>query len=546
MTKPDLDARVKLRLTESESLRRYKRKVYNLRRLVAGDFSQVLGTASAAQQGRGDADEWNLDEFYTFIMTSFEEGYSNRMLQVVKQMLMKVSYAAADVEFEDLSPRLAQLHSQYVKRRWAQEPIGCGARDAMRIAFLDFLTGGFGWSYVCKKTDVPVLTHADTLQMNWDRDATVPSMMRWNSCQYPMTIGEALSLFGSKAIPDQTIDTAERLSEHITLEYYYDRDSGPRGKMYVVKANPLQGPGHIVHQQDTPCFFEIAGRTVPYLPYTAMYFMALPSCSEPIGLVEMMFPDQLSLWGIEDYKRTARERGKPFFEAKKGSMDAEEEKKFADGEMGAVVKTETGNDIAPREGLKVPAELYEDQQYHEKQLMAHAGLNPYGLGAPPEGISYSSEVKEISGASDLTSAYIGEDHAIWWAQTARKFIAFGAQNDDVPIVISMDGMPLLFDAYKPIKNYLRPDADVVVSADKMAFRPRMQRIQEAQRDLQVATAYAKQYPNALAAAFEDYWRAVGKKDIASLMAPPDPATAMAMGAGMATGAGAGDAMASSA
>jgi len=545
----DLDKKVLNRLQRSESLLRYHRKVYQLRRLVAGDFSEVIpGLASAQQQGKGDKDQLSLDDFYAFIITDFEEGYCNRMLQVAKQLLMKTSYAEADVEFEDLPPRMAQLHSQYLKQRWSAPPFGCGARDHMRAGLLDFIIGGFGWSYTCNHEDIPSLHHADTLCMNWDRQTAIPTMMRWTSCRYPVNYAQALQIFGnrSKALVNHVGSEHERLNDFLELEYYYDKDSGHHGKMYVTTV-VNDGPGEIVEVLDNPNFFEVAGRMVGFNPFTPMYFMALPSTTEPIGAVEMMFPDQLSLWGIEAYKRQARDRGRPFWEIKDGAMKQEERKKWDDGELGATVATQDGNSIAPRNGLEIPKGVYEDQSYHERQLMAHAGMNPYGLGAPPEGISYSSEVKEIAGNSDITSAYIGEDHALWWQITAKKFIAFAAQQDDVPIRIKLDGTPITFDAYNPIKDVLVVESDLVVSAEKMAFRPRGQKIAEAMQVLEVCTGLAKLYPNAVAKAFEEYLRASGKRDVAGWMEPPQ--LMPGVGGGMAPGAmdtGAAEALASSA
>jgi hypothetical protein len=528
----DRDERVLLRLELSDAHRRFQRKVYNLRRLVAGDFSDVLPSAPAAtkQSDGANARQIDLREFYNFIVTDFDGKHSNRLLEAVKQTLMAVAFSKPDVEFEGLSSKLSMVNTQYVKQRLSEPPIGCGAVDEMHLAFLDFLIGGIGWSDVWLDRSAPCAGWADSLDMKWDRSASTFAKCRWQSRIYRESAAYWLGKFGRKAMGEDWQPQADNLDHIVEMEWYYDVDQGPNGSHYVFRREG-DSVGNIVYQGDNPWYFMYAGQRLPYLPQTPLYYLALPSVTDPIGMVEMMLTDQIALWRIEDYKDHARTSGKPFYKIRKGKVDAEAKKRFNQGNYGEGIEVQQPDDISEQQGLQVPADIAGDQAYYDRRIVAKAGLNPYASGAPVEGIDFASEVKEISGMSNLTVGFASEDNAIFWTNTVRKLLAAGKLYDDRPMEVPIGDSVVLFDAFNPVKQYLRPTAELVISADKMAFRPRAQRIQEAIRDLEIAGKVAQQFPNAVNLAYEDYLRATGKKNITDFLKPPT-APPMVAGAGV--------------
>lgn len=537
----DLIARITTRMDGAEvGLRPYKRKVYELRRLVAGDFSNALDTPAARQDASGDDPVLRLDGMYDFIVTDYVDNHSNRLLQTIKQLMMQIAYTEPDVEFEDLTSLEATVNAGWIKQRLAPAPVGCGARDAMKLGLLDFMIGGFGWSYVCMHGGTPSVDYCDTLDMKWDRQARHPSEMKWASCRFIQTCAEWISMFGAAAFEDEYGGDIANLDRSVAMEFYYDIDTGKDGEgtFAVFKAGSDGCYGDPVYEGKNPNQFNYGERSLPFLPFTPTYFMMLPSCKEPIGIVEMMLPDQLALWGIEEYRSRARRSGKPFYQIPDGILDAKEMERFLDGDFGAAIKTKGAGVITPNGGLGVPADIFQEMSLLERQFIANSGLNPYANGVPVEGIEYAAEVKEISGMSGLTVSFAAEDHASWWRETMRKFLAIGALYDDDPITIRMGEVPMVFGGMRPIKTFLRPDADIVVAADKMSFRPRAQRIAEAQRDLKVAAEVAAFFPQALGKAYEKYLRAAGEKDVAGWMQPPPQMAApMDTGAPMERGVG---------
>lgn len=518
---PQRESRIRARIENANiAFEPLKRKIYSLRRLVAGDFSKALPDAPAAQD---DAPKITptLSDLCDFIVTDYTDIHSNRLLEAVKQITMQVAYVRPDIEFEDLDPQMSALNAAWVKRRTGRAPIGCGARSHMMRGLIDFLIGGVGWSHTCAKKGMPALVSADTLDMLWDRDATTFDDMAWAGCAYRLKKVECLSMFGAAAVKQFYQGDIAQLDDIVEVFFYYDTDSSDAGafRAYYVCSGKVTGDP--LASTPNPHYLEDEGVKTYFLPFHPMYFMQLPSCKDPIGIVEMMFPDQLALWGIETYKSVARDSGKPFWWMKTGSMTPESAEKFVAGDYGAVVDGQ-GEPPMPINGLQVPRDVSEDEVLRERRLQAASGTNPYAAGAPVAGVEFASEVREISSKSDLTIGFVSEDHAAWWVESVRGLLALGAIMDYSAQTLRIGGVELRFGATNPVAQYLKPNSDIVIAADKMAFRPRSQRIAEAMRTLDVALKLQAIFPKAAEKAFEAYLRADGEKDVASWMEIPAP------------------------
>ena len=524
------------RIRNSEvMLRRSKKKTYEFRKLVAGDFGSIVGNQKSVEEGSDK--NLRIDNLYNFIVNCFDDdGYSNRILQTIKVLLMTISYSAPDVEFRDLKFEEAALNSGWLKARLAERPIGCGAAEEMRFGLLDYLIGGMGWSNSCISEQMPALRSTDSLDMNYDYAASMPSRIRWASCTYREPLHYWLSLFGTKGFEEEIIAAQAditRLDQIIAVDYYFDLDTSKNGSFYAFKRNDggqlCEAP---VYQGDNPNYFLRNGVRQPFVPYEPLYFMQLPSLAQPMGVVEQLLAPQMSLWMIEESQRAYLERGAPFYTVKKGSLSDENRAALENGIVGAIVETEDGSPITRSEGIQIDPNIMNERSYHERQFTAMSGTNPYSLGSPVEGIEYSREVSEISGMSGLTVAYVSKDHAAWWARSARKVLAVGAVSDDMPITIQIGDVGLSFDAFNPVKQYLRPLADLVASEESTRFAPASQRVNEAINDIKVAQMLGERFPNAMVKAAEKYFRARGEKNIAEILqerapvgmppqAPPD-------------------------
>ncbi len=532
MAKPELfdqikpggrDDIVRARIRHAEAvLEPFKRKVYSNRKLVAGDFSSILDAPAAAADG--PEDQKKLAEFYDFIVNSYDEAYTNRILQHVKQVLMQVTFASPEVEFEDLKFEEAAVNSGWVKQRLAEAPLGCGAKDEMRLGLLDYITGGIGWSGVCITRDYPVLRVNDSLDMKWDVHAPTLSKIKWASCTYREPLYYWISVFGAKAFTEYLSKDAVQLDQILALEYYYDIDTARNGSFYVfIRGDNVEGINQKpVYSGDNPHYFNVHGRRVPFIPHDPIFFLALPSVRQPISMVELMLPAQVALWKQERYENLVVERGAPFYQGKKGTLKGEALENFQRGETGAYVEFDE-SPVLPAQGIQLDASLGERRSYYERAFTSAAGTNPYANGVTQEGTDFAAEVNQIASMSGLTTAYVSRDHAAWWERSVRKFIAVGALNDDMPCSIQVGDVQLDFDAYKPVKMFLRPLADLVISEETTQFQPKAARVADAVKDMEIAAQVQAIFPNALAKAYENYLRARGEKNIAQYLQPPDPA-----------------------
>lgn len=512
-----------------EGLQFFRQKVHDLRRLVAGDYSPLLLGPAAAEDG--PENDIRLSDLYDIIVTDFHEGRSNELLKAVKALLMQTTHMFPKVEFEDLPPLLAAINSGYCKDRLGPEPRGCGANDEMRMALLDYFIGGMGFSYVCLRDGKASIMAADSLDVTWDRSGTVPTRMRWASCRWREPLWYWMETFPEADWFEDTGELAEdmHLDKLIELEFYYDIE-GPKGAHHVFRCTHSYGvEPEPIFEGDNPHYMEFAGKQVRYLPLGPMYFMALPSVASPIGVVEQVLPNQIACWEEEESFRMTSKAGNAAYLAKKGTFGAEAREALESGRPGLLIEYE--GDTVPQRlaALEPGAGRIEWYRSNKQEITSHSGVNPYTQGAPPEGIEYAREVQEISAQSGLTAGHVARDFAAFWVRTIQKFLALAAAYDDEPLSMMYDGVPMVFDAFKPVRSFLQTDADIVIREDTMQYRPREARVAEALNDLKVAMKLP-QFPNALPKAYEAYLRARGEQNVAPWLeaAPMMPAGAGGM------------------
>lgn len=516
---------VRHRLKQADNLDNYRQKVYDFRRLVAGDLSPFIPGPSAEedeQQRSGALRSMAGRDYYDFIVTSWQDGHSNKLLQTVKTLLMQTAYYFPEIEFENLLPAQAALNAQYCSVRLGDTPRGCSARDHMRMACLDYMIGGLGWVKTCVMGDRPVVQYCDALDMTWDRQVRLPGQIRWASCKYREPLSVWVSMFGRKPFSQLLSDGDPLRGEQVLeLEWYYDTE-GPTGSWLVWDAQQDTA----VHEGPNPYFIQDPadpGQRKPFIPYEPLYLLNLPSLRNPIGLVEMMLPNQIAVWEAEDHIRTTIERGSPFYTVTRDGLTPEEKQKFEDGEVGTIVELNPNSAIAPQAGISVQQQVVAWRDMNNLEIISQGGANPYAAGAPVQGVAYAAEVNAIQGQSGLMAGNIAKDNAAFWQRVVRKYLAVSAVYDDQPLTLTIEGADLQFNAYNPIRRFLRPDADVLVKESTMQFKPQQQRVQEATLKLQTALSVAQLYPNAVPLAFEDYLTALGEKQPAKWMeAPPQP------------------------
>lgn len=514
--------------TTRNALSEFFNKTYKLRRLVAGDVDALDDTGGNSDPAN-DKKRESISSHPDILVKDVEEGRSNKLLQSIRTLALQTTHKFPEVEFEDLETEEAAVNVGYLKAVLSAPPRGCGAVQQMQRALLDYLTGGLGFVHIGMRRGRPIIRAINTLDMAWDLTAPTLADARWMSCTVPGSLGDWIEMFGSKPFAKyQAKNKDESLDSPLNLEWYYDVEGEGRYKV-LFKTGVESIDEQAVFESKTPCYFEVDGEKIPFLPFETMFFMELPSVGMPIGLAEQMLPSQIALWRVE---KTIRELVDlpSFYESEDGAFTDDEIKKFesADGPGVHIKRKANKQGMELKTGAPLTQPLIDWRSYHDRELIAQSGINPFSLGAPVEGTNYAAETRAIEGAAGLMAGAIAKDNADFWVRTLRKVLAKGRLYDERAITITVGDAPSTFGPEFPIGQYLMPFAEMVINEDSTQFQPREQRIQTAIRDLDVALKVAAIFPNAPAEAFDDFLRAKGIKNADAWKKPPEM-TGMPMG-----------------
>jgi len=509
-----------------KALEPIRRKAYNLRRLVAGDSSMIGGEPAKPEI---DAQSLAIKNLYDFFIDSTTEGRSNRLVEGVKTLLMQVTHKFPEIEFEDLEPVQAAINAGACKELLGARPKGCSAQDELKLSMLCYLIDGIGWSEQSfdPYTDRPVVRCADTLNMSWDPSSGLPSAMRWASCRKCEPLGYWVEHFGIRkmqAIWQSVIQTRD-LDSPLELEFYYDTDGAHgRGMHYVFQRSNGAIDAKPIHTEENPWYFDTQTRRVPYLPYTPMYFLRLPSMRNPISIVEMMLADQIAIWRDEDRLYAVIEHMKQFYAVQKGAMSKKQRDAFVSGQDSVLVEIEENKEppvLVPAGDL--PRGVVDDRQYRERRIQTQGGFDPWAGGSPIEGVAFAKEVEAIKSSSGMTAASCTGDYIGLWVQVVRKFLcALSVYGDDIEVSVRYDGITIEYGPKKSIKERIVPDADISIREDTTIYRSREQAVNEALRNLQIAQSMAAIFPNAQAQAYEKFLAAVGERNVKAYIESPTP------------------------
>lgn len=520
---------IRIRSTR-EALAEYYDKVHRLRRLTAGDPDALVESGSQ-QDPANDKRRETMSRYGNILVTEFEEGRSNRLLQTVRTLAKQVAHRFPEIEFEDLEAEEAAVNTEYLKRILAPHPIGCGAVQQFERALLDYMTGGMGFIWSGLRKGRPILRAVDTLDMAWDLAAPTIAESRWMSCTVPGALGAWIEQFGADPFAkyisgnkDSAVDTP------VDLEFYYSVE-GDGGMFRVLfKTGDEDVDKDAVWTGKNPGFFEDQGERTPFLPFDTMFFMELPSVGQPVGIVEQMLPSEVALWRVEKTIRDAADLPS-WWECEDGDYD--------DAELARIKGAEGPGTVAVRKGGKKGLELKSGavvmdallawRSYHAQELVAHGGANPYASGAPVEGTDYAAEVNAIQGQSGLMAGAITKDSSGLWVRVLRKQLALGQAYDESKYTLMINDAPSTFGPDFPIAPYLRPMSEIVITEDSTQFQPREMKIQAAIRDLDVALKSAAVAPGAPLEAFKGFLKAKGEKNIDKWLQAPAGAMPMMPG-----------------
>lgn len=509
---------IRTRIDTEKSLHPFKDKVHKLRRLMAGDVSALDDNGGNSADIESPEHYRQIEtQFYDILVTDIEEGRSNKLMQAVRTLAFQVAYSAPDVEAEDLPPVLAGYLSGWAKDRLTR----CNAVHHMRLSLVDYLNGGFGWAHVCYQDGYPVIRTVDTMDMAWDRTATIPSDIKWAASRVRKPLYWWIKTYGGKGFADLfTKNDKPSLDRPVECWVYYDINDA--GTMTILRADTLDStPVKVLENPYRTSSNE------PFLAYDSMHYFAMPSVCEPIGVVEMMLPAQIAHWeGMKRIRDTIRS-GAGFYDVEKGTYDPAQLELLNSGEVNVVLERSMGKMPVTRvPGAEIAQSDVQWVQQAEREMTEHGGANPYAGGTTVQNTKFAAEVNAVQSQAGLTAGVIAKDNARFWERIIKKFVQVGAMYDDQPLTLVYDGAKHEFDESDPIKDYLDPNADIVIQEDTMSFVPRQQRIQQSTALLQTVLPMGQMYPKAVSNAVERILRDYGIKNVAEWLQSAPQAQAM--------------------
>lgn len=522
------DLQIARRVSSQAKFKDLRRKIHRLRRLVAGDITALNDGGHGQQSEMDELYRGDSQEFYDVLVTDVEAGRRNKLLQAIRTLIFQVSMVYPDVEFSDLDDDMSAVNSLYFKGV-AQR---CGLRDQMRMALADYAIGGFGCLYCGVRDGRPVVDWVDALDVTWDLTAPTFNQIKWGSRTIRLPLYQWMEMF-PRAKPLQELTKGHDVDDDmpVSVQCYHDvtgEESGSEAYFMSngdaeVSEDDLLWRGENLYRDHS------AGYAQACVPLVFMHYLHLPSVKAPLSVAEMMLPAMIITWEADSYIRDSMVVGKPAREIEEGSYEEDSFEAWKSDPNAILVRRNGKAPMAVVGGTEVNQSTMAVLQTADQELTAQSGVSGYTLGTPVKGIQYASEVNAIQGSAGLVAGVVAKDSAECWQRVVKRSLANGLHDDQDFSMRYTSGnqqIELMFDAQDPVKNYLRPDADVIVAEDTLVYKPRDQRSAAAAADVQLASSVAQAFPQFLHHSLETYLRARGVKNVSEWLqsAPADTAS----------------------
>lgn len=515
--------KVENRINTQRYYRQMRVKAFKLRAVTAGDISVLDGEKSIEANSdnefsevyRSQVDEQ--DYCREILVTSIEEGRSNKLLEVTRGLALKVSMRFPDIEFEDLQPDMAALHSMYMKEIARM----CDMSTHVRKATVSYIINGLGVVYCGVKGEIPFAEYVDILDLTWDLQAKDYESISWVSCKRRMSIEKWREMFPkSKVLAEY--DDGEDGDVPVTVECYHDVDGVEA--YYLCRGDAVSEDDLIAIRPNQYKRWS-GGQLKTCVPYVFMHGLEIPNVKLPLSFVELMLPHQIALWQCERLLRDNIETGKPVREVEVGSYTEESWESFKSG-RGTILERNPGKSPMTVTGMeRLPEGLQEYMGSESQYLTAMGGLSPYQSATTVENTKFAAEVNAIQSAAGLIENSIVKDVGIFWAEITRRIIAIGSMFHDTEITLRLPVqgglLPVTFDESDPIKEYLQPDIDPIISEEGVLYKTGQQKLSEWMALLPVAQAAAPMFPSMFTKLIEEILRAKGIKNIQEWLAPAE-------------------------
>lgn len=509
--------KILLRIEDAKANHELKRYMYNMRRFVAGDDTAMGGdrmTLVSALEGAGRVVRMNR-EFPHFKISEHEEGISNHVLTWINNIIKQSLISRPRLEWPDLSPSVSSVREAYVLDRWGKSYW----KHHQYKAIYSYLVDGIAFVKIGMKGGLPRFRYADTVDMYWDLSAETPYEHRFLAEDLRLSEDVARREFGDKIVNWLLGDNVEstekqrRTQERVVkvVEYW---DSGTRAFLR---------PGKLT--QDS--VIKRQANDQKEIPFEILSQPVLPSMLAPLPHIITVIGAQTALTQLQRSLLKTYKALRPFYTVDESCFTRQSVDEWLDTEDIACLKWAEGVDpqrkaqaISIQHVDKLPAELMTIKETIENEIVRGLGVNPYIAGAPmnPE---FSREVSEISGQSQLGVSYVKDVISDFLGCCARRTCRVGADWDDEPFTVRLEGDVVEFGEDMPVQPILQRDVDCVAIAGQ--YETEAMKMMRAEKIMETAQLpqVVQQYPRVMEWALEFWLEAFGARDIQGLMRPPD-------------------------
>lgn len=512
-------ARAKRRIKENdEALEFWRRKAHMLRMIVAGDYSAIDSNATPQRDpSETPAAQHREKSLEDILVLDFEESCSNLMYQGVRTLVAQAGARFPTFEFDDMESEQAQFHQGILAARLGARPIGCGMMHHKRIALLDYIISGVGFTWDSVRMGRIVTLPVDSLDVTWPAlDLSTPNDWTWIGLKQSKPLYQWIEVFGEKGMRE-VIEVYSRgqnddvyLERVVSMQYFWDIE-GEMGSMHVY---PTEGNFAPIWSSPNPHTSFHNGFPEPFLPLTEDYHLRLPSVRQPVGIAEMMLPAQMAVRRSEQRFAKAMSKLRPFWDIEVGAYDTKTLEQFEDGIDYAFMPREKGYAVATLvQGGGMTKEELAYKQTNQEALIGMGGINPYAAGNTQPNVKYASETNAIREAGGLMVSMLATDHADSYRRSGFKALSNAKLYDQAYLRIMYRDIPLIFSPEDPIGQYIDPVTIPNVSEDSMAFVDKSRATAEAIQILSAASPFLKLFPQSTAMLYEDFLRAAQKKNI---------------------------------
>lgn len=505
------------RYDESRANEEFKRYMYNMRRFVAGDETNVGGDRTSVSEHvsvSGRVAKHNR-LFPDFKITEHEEGVSNHTLTWVQNIIKQSIVSKPTIDSIGLKPSVSQFREEYLRDRLR---LGNWKFHQHR-ALYSYLIDGIAFVIITMRDGCPKLKYVDTIDCYWDLHAETPYDMRYFARELRLSEDEARFEFGNaktdwmlgnnKGTDDET-KAGERIVK--VVEYV---DETTRAYIREMGGNNYE----LVKSEENP---------VGFMNLSVLSQPVLPSMMTPLPHIVTIIGAQTAHATLQRSLLEFNKKLKPFYQVTQAAFTIESYAEWEEtGDISVLVNRqgltfdEAKAAIQIRYVDKLPGEALTLKQDLEQEIVRGIGANPYTGGAPLDP-KFSSEVAQISSQTQLGVAFVQDALGEFLADAFRKMLRIGADFDDKPFTIVDHGEPVTFGDGFPIKRMLLDDVQLEVRPGE--FESEQMKLLKAIQFLQQALdpTIDARFPNILPRAIERWLVANGERDVTGAMAPPTP------------------------